>query len=122
MVPTESLSAADFAALLVKRVPTARSVPDEHPADPEGELLLHVLMADLGRHAQSTFYRGDTVTTDALLAVVDDALTRGDDEVVNAVQVSFVENVGPWDPATRPCISTWPNALRNEARRQTELG
>ena len=78
-------------------------------------------MADLGRYAQSTFHHGDMVTTDALLAVMDDALTHGDDDVVNAVQVSFVENLGPWDPAMRPFISSWPNVLRDEARRQTEL-
>jgi hypothetical protein len=121
VVPNEPVSAADFVNLLVNRVPSARLVVDEHLTDQEGDLLLHVLMADLGRYAQSAFDHGDMATSDALLAVVDDALRHGDADVVNAVQVSFVENLGPWDSAMRPFISSWPKPLRDEAGRQAQL-
>ena len=121
VVPNEPLSAPDFVNLLVNRVPSARPIVDEHLADQEGELLLHLLMANLGRYVQSTFDQGDMATSDALLAVVDDALRRGDADVVNAVRVSFVENLAPWDPAMRPFMSSWPKPLRDEARRQAHL-
>jgi hypothetical protein len=42
----------------------------------------------------------------------------GDDEVVNLVQASFVENIGPWDEDTAPFVESWPESLKREAERQ----
>lgn len=60
-----------------------------------------------------------TVVREALM-FLDEALRQGDDEVENLVAVSFVENVGPWDPGQAAFIEGWPPALRAEARRQRE--
>jgi hypothetical protein len=54
----------------------------------------------------------------ALLVVMDKGLREGDEDVENAVAVSFVENTGCWDPAMLPFIATWPEDLKAEAERQ----
>jgi hypothetical protein len=52
------------------------------------------------------------------LACAAAALEAGDPALRNAIEASFVENVGPWDPQMQPFIATWPNSLRGEAKRQ----
>ncbi len=71
----------------------------EHLADNDG-LLLHLLMSDLLRLAVSTFSEGLTGIKHRLLAFVDRCLRDGDDDVVNAVAISFVEDLGTY-PGTR---------------------
>jgi hypothetical protein len=115
----EPISGTDFVEMLMARVPSTRAVVEEHLADQDGELLLHLLMADVSRFAVSAFQHGDAATVNAVMVVVDEALTVGDDELVNAVQVSFVEVIGPWEAETQAFISTWPEALTAEAERQS---
>ena len=106
-----------FLELLVARVPDARAIIEEHLAD-NGELLLHVLMGDLTGLAWACQERGVSRAVEALLGVLDQALRNGDDRVENAVAVSFVETIGPWDPGVADFIATWPAGLRAQAERQ----
>jgi hypothetical protein len=75
------------------------------------ELLLHLLMSDLLRLTVSTFAEGQTGVTDRLLAFVDRCLREGDDYVVNAVGVSFVEDFGVYSGESDVLLARWPPAL-----------
>jgi hypothetical protein len=94
-------------------VPEAADIVAEHLADND-ELLLHLLMADLLRLTASSFARGRTEVTDRLLAFVDGCLRDGDEDVVNAVLVSFVEDFGAGHGETEALLARWPPALRAE--------
>jgi hypothetical protein len=94
---------------------------DDHLEANDG-LLLHLLTADLRRFAVQSFDAGPRDVLEGLLAVVDDALREGTDDVKNAVAVSFVEDTGWWDLATRPFIEVWPAALEAEVERQRSQG
>lgn len=110
------LTVADFIARLAEEAPGARPVVDEHLADHDGDLLLHVLVADLGRYSLSAFAAGDSAAASAVVGVMDLGFRDGDDQVANAVAVSFVESIGPWTSSAQPFISSWPDALREDAR------
>jgi hypothetical protein len=74
---------------LVERLPEFAPIADEHVAF-NGELLLHVLMGDLGR-----FYMEHAVN-EPLLAerywrVVEELVATGDERVENAVAASLIE-------------------------------
>jgi hypothetical protein len=112
------ISEPQFVASVVAAVPEAQQVVEKHLVDQEGELLLHLLMADLMRLAIASFEQGDADLLRRLLAVIDAGLRDGDEEVENAVAVSFVENTGWWDPQMQPFIATWPAGLRAEADEQ----
>lgn len=94
-------------------VPEARSLVSEHLAD-NGELLLHLLMSDLLRLAVDLFSGGDLVGTDRLLSFVGNCFREGDDDVVNAVAVSFVEGFGAHPGESAALLARWPRALRAE--------
>jgi hypothetical protein len=108
----------EFVTGLLAAVPEARDLVDEHVADHCGEMLLHLLMADVERLCRAAFVRGDHDLSSRCLTYVASALTQGDDLVWNAVAVSFVENAGPWDASAAAYISSWPSALQVEADRQ----
>ncbi len=91
---------------------------DEHLRDQDGELLLHLLVADLRRFAIATFESGDEDLSHRLLSAMDIGFREGDEEVENAIAVSFVEDTGWWDPAMQPFIASWPNGLQAEVTRQ----
>ena len=106
----------EFVARLRAEVPKFSDSVDEHLADND-ELLLHLLLSDLARTC-STAWRSEGVElTRSALALLDAALTDGDDYVSNAVSVSFVEDIGPWDPTVRDFVASWPPALLQDARR-----
>jgi hypothetical protein len=113
------MTGVEFLDQLDAHVPSTRAVIQEHLADQDGELLLHLVMADVLRFALVAFQRGDAPTANAVVAAVDEALRTGDDALVNAVQVSFVEITGPWDAKAQGFIPTWPEALAAEAQRQS---
>jgi len=112
------MTTSDFLSALRTQVPEAGPVIDGALKGPDDELLLHLIVADLMRFAQDRFEQGDWATLDNLLRVVERGLLDGDEAVENAVAVSFVENTGTWDPATKPFVASWPEGLREEARRQ----
>ncbi|MFT4083329.1 MAG: hypothetical protein QM638_12155 [Nocardioides sp.] len=107
----------DFVGELRAAVPEARGSVTEHFADNEDELLLHPLMSDLLRLTIVTFADGRLDTTDQLLAFVDRCLREGDEDVVNAVAVSFVEDFGAYAGESDELLDRWPPRLRAELGR-----
>jgi hypothetical protein len=110
------ITCADFVDQLEVVVPEAHNIVVEHFGDYD-ELLLHLLMSDLLRFAVSTFSDGQTDVTDRLLAFVDRSLRDGDEDVVNAVCVSFVEGFGAYPGESDALLERWPPALRTELGR-----
>ena len=76
------------------RFPAFVPFVDEHLVDMGGEVLPHLLMADCERWAES-LVDNDRAQLARLLALLDEAAGGGAD-VVNLVDVSFVENL-PYD-------------------------
>jgi hypothetical protein len=116
------LVAQEFPERLVDAVPEAGAIVEEHLNDQDGELLLHLLVADIRRFVLAAHERGDEELTGRVLAFLDLALTTGDSAVENAIAVSFVEDVGWWDPAVQAFIAIWPAGLRAEVKRQSATG
>lgn len=113
-----TVTKSDFVAEVIAAVPETQPLLAERLRDQFGELLLHQFVADLRRFAIASFEQGESERMHALLAVMDKALREGDEDVENAVAVSFVEDTGWWEPAMRPFIATWPAGLKAEAERQ----
>jgi hypothetical protein len=107
----------EFVARLKRDVPEVRPLILEHLEDND-EILLHLLTAELRRHAKEAFDAGRSPELVRLLGVLNAALIEGDNDVENAIAVSFVEDTGWWDPAMQPFIEAWPPDLRREAARQ----
>lgn len=108
-------TANDFLLGLRGEVPEASPLVDEHLEDNEGELLIHLLMADLLRFCVTAFRDGKTDLLRRCLSAVATALMTGDEHLRNAVEVSFVEHA--WDE--RPgFLATWPEPLMTEWREQ----
>ena len=83
------------------------------------DLLPHVLFGDFTRFVIAAWRSGDTELLGRCLDFLERALLEGDEKVRNLVEVSFIENVGVWDPTMVPFVETWPNALRAQAERQS---
>ena len=98
-------------------VPEFGSTIDEPLAFYEEELA-HVLFGDLVRFVLAARSNDDAGLVERVLAFADLALRDGDPWVRNLIQVSLVENVGPWDDEMSPFSKTWPDALRAEAYEQ----
>jgi hypothetical protein len=99
---------------LTRRCPEARPLVDEHVHD-HGEILLHLVAADVLRLATAMFNAGATEELHRCLGVVATGLTDGDEYVQNAISVSFVEDTPWWDEHMAPFMAAWPEALRAEA-------
>src|SRR4051794_24655687 len=118
MMPGVSMTADQFVTCIAEGGPELREVVEEHRRVYDA-VLLHVLCGDLSRYCIAAWVRNDYSEVGHCLACAATALDLGDDALRNAIQASFVENVGPWDPQMQPFIVTWPNSLRAEAERQT---
>lgn len=112
------MNSSDFVDLVGERVPEAAPTVREHLDTNDDELLLHVLVADLRRLAVAWFHDGSIAPLQRLLAVLDAGLSQGDERVVNAVAVSFIEDSAWWDPSSRAFIASWPSGLAREVERQ----
>lgn len=110
------ITQGDFIDELNAEIPESHGLVAEHLADND-ELLLHLLMSDLLRLVASTFSEGRTEVTDRLLAFVDRCLREGDDNVANAVCISFVEDFGAYPGESDALLSRWPSALRAQLGR-----
>ena len=117
VLPSTAMTPDDFVAALRELGPGPRSVVDVHLRD-HGEVLLHLLAADLRRLLLISFEQGDDELLNRSLALVDRALQTGDEKLRNAVAVSFVEDTGWWEPSMRAFIESWPPGLRAELERQ----
>ena|SRR5438105_2604476 len=113
-----AVTEASFVEQLLREVPEAAGVVSEHMSDYDGELLLHLLMADLLRFTVQAFHTGQSDVVMRALGFVDRALDEGDEAVENAVAVSFVENVGLGEGETPSFLAVWPPALVAEKARQ----
>ncbi|MFB4278068.1 MULTISPECIES: DUF7674 family protein [unclassified Nonomuraea] len=111
------LSSERVADLLVGQVPEFDPLLREH-LDSNGEVLQHVLFGDLTRFVLEAHRQGREELVERCLAFLSVALHASDVRVGELVAVSFVENVGPWDPGVADFIASWPDALRAEAERQ----
>ena len=97
---------------LVAVVPEAAETVRGHLDDQEGELLIHLLMADLLRLTVRVFGDGREDVARHLLEFVDRCLGEGDEYVRNAVSVSFVEHYGFGSDEPEELLSLWPAGLR----------
>lgn len=104
--------------LLMERVPEAKATIQQHLDDNEHELLFHLLTADLRRLAITWFEHRHYEPLGRLLQVVETGLQEGDEDVENAIAVSFIEDSGWWDPTTEPFTASWPPGLQDELERQ----
>ena len=114
------MTAQEFVDRLVVAVPETRDLVAEHLEDQSGELLLHLMMADLLRFAVAQYHVGQADVSARCLKSVDDAFRLGDEYVENAVAVSFVENAGLGEGETADFIAAWPRVLAEERVRQQQ--
>jgi hypothetical protein len=114
-----ALAYSEVTSTLRVALPEFAGAIDGHVADYD-EVLPHVLFGDLTRFVLDGYQRGDDDLVRRALAFLDSALREGDDAVQNLVGVSFVENVGPWDPDQAHFIAGWPDCLRLEAEQQRD--
>lgn len=89
----------------------------EHLDDQDGELLVHLLMADLLRFGVTAFEKGQTDEAVRVLRFVERCLAEGDEYVTNAVQVSFIEDYGHGPKQPDSFLALWPEALWDELGR-----
>lgn len=107
--------------VLRERVPEFCPSIDKSIGFDEGEVLQHPIFGDFTRFVLAARDRRDTDLTARCLLFLDEALREGDAMVQNLVQVSFVENVGPFVGDAATFIETWPIATRSASRRQSRL-
>ena len=100
---------------LVAELPEATSLVQEHLNDCSGDVLLHLLVADVGRLCRGTWQAGERDTPRRALNFLDYALLHGGEHVVNAIVVSFVEN-----ELDEAFIAEWPAGLQAELQRQRQ--
>ncbi|SPD86847.1 DUF7674 family protein [Micropruina glycogenica] len=111
------ITAATFVDDLLSALPEGNEVVREHLDDQRGELLLHLLMADLLRFGVTAFESARTDEALRTLLFVDRCLAEGDEYVTNAVKVSFVEGYGSGPNEPVSFLTFWPAALRAELGR-----
>ena len=111
------LTKEQFVEQLRRDFPESDPVIEEHRRDMDGEVLLHLLIADVLRLALELFEANEIETLDRCLKVVATGLAEGDEYVNNAIAVSFVEDTPWWDETKFPFIAAWPEVLRVEAER-----
>ena len=111
------ITGATFVDDLLSAVPEATGMVREHLDDQDGELLLHLLMADLLRFGVAAFESARTGEALRILHFVERCLAEGDEYVTNAVQVSFVENYGYGRNEPVSFLAIWPATLREELGR-----
>jgi hypothetical protein len=108
------MSLDDFAYTLIEAGPLTEALLDAD-LDDWGELQGHGLLSDLRRAALSAFDRGDRETSRAIVECVTRAFLVADDQLKNAIDVSFIEDTG-WshDPEVQDFVDSWPAELRVE--------
>lgn len=119
LILVSAITARQLLDALRAEVPELGPVINDHIAM-FGEVLPHVLIGDVTRFVVAAHSEGRSEVEDRCLRLLDRALRQGDDDVVNLVAVSFVENTAPWEEATRIWATSWPSGLREEAERQTQ--
>jgi len=94
------MNCVDLISRIVEVCPSFVAQVEEHYAD-NGELLCHILIADLGRLVAGYFTGKTNIIVGppterelrAILAVLDSALIDADENAQNAIAASFVEHI-----------------------------
>jgi hypothetical protein len=107
----------DFMAELDRRVPEAGELGRDHLEFMEAPHL-HLLLPELLRMATELYASGQTETLARLQNPVAEGMTHGDEDVQNAVAVSFVEHLGAFPLETPAFIAQLPQPLLDELQRQ----
>jgi hypothetical protein len=110
---------AEVIDALREAVPETGPIVD-HRVEEDGEVLPHLIFDDLSRLVVAANAGGDDDLVARCVSFLETLLREGDNTVVNLVQVSFVENIGPWDDETGRFIEMWPPLLLKEAERQRD--
>ena len=110
-----ALTRGTFVAGLLDAVPETKNIVKEHADDFDGDVLLHLLVADLRRFCLDAWQSNSSDALARCLNYLDLALRTGDDQVQNAIAVSFVEDMGLGREQVRPFLDVWPDALAAEA-------
>ena len=109
---------------LVAHIPEFEPVYREHVEDYEGEVLAHLVFADLARFVLAAYERSDRALVRRCLSFLEQALVAGDDATQNLVVVSFIENIAPDDLRKRRALNERPDTLvrgTSESGRDEEL-
>jgi hypothetical protein len=107
---------ADFVERLISASPEVASVHRQHIAD-QGEILPHVLMAEITRLVIASTSCGRSAEwRTKLLQQLESGLVSGSGEVAELVAVSFVENLCGESTAIEALLPNMGNALRKELK------
>jgi hypothetical protein len=108
----------DLVEALRHGVPEVHDLLRDHLAElPGGDEF--VLMGLLRVRALELFDAGELEALDRLLALVDQALSDGDEELADAVASDFIAATAPWEPVMDAFVSAWPVHLRAQAAIET---
>ena len=103
---------------LTHDVPEVRDVLEAHLEQvPGGDEF--VLMGLLRDRALVLFSARHLEPLTRLLAIVDQALAEGDEELADAVTSDFISGTTPWDPQMQAFVAAWPVQLRAQAAVET---
>ena len=105
-----------FFERLERAAPELRSLRSEHEADNNGDLLGHLLIADILRWACAAL-DSKPGAVDAVLEEIARSLQPGDDPVSSMISVSILENLGQGDPRELAIRTRLPRKLREELER-----
>lgn len=108
------LSVSQFVSDLTTAVPETAPTVQERLVDQEGELLMHLLAYNLGQLAVTWFQENRSSELTRLLEAMDIGIREGDEYLINAIAVSFVEDLPWWEADVQPLILTFPEGLRSE--------
>jgi hypothetical protein len=106
----------DFMTELDRRVPEASGLVRDHLEFMEVPHL-HLLLPELLRMATELYASGQTENLARLQGLVAEGMTHGDEDVKNAVAVSFVEHLGAFPLETPAFVAQLPQPLLDELRR-----
>ena len=106
---------ADFVSRLASTSTELADTYREHLAD-QGELLPHVLMGAITRVAIASAGSEQAHWLTELLEQLEAGLASGDDDIVELIGVSFVENLSGENAAIQRLIPFMGEALRKEVK------
>lgn len=107
---------------LARRIPALENVLVSHRADNCGEVIPHLLMADVARLVEDSLLSTNP-SSDArsILELLDSGFRQGDESVRNLISVSFLENLPEWGREGRKIRSELGPALTAESVRREAL-
>jgi hypothetical protein len=106
-----------FADELVAAIPEFRPQLEDHQAA-FGEVMDHLLLADLVRMIEEAEARGDWLLIDRCLAFLEQAVATTDLYLLDLVAASFIENLEPWSDKHVRIFDRFPPRLAAQLQRQ----